>query len=38
MTATERDSIIAVVHRCSSEVGDSILSAFSAGREMFQIA
>ena len=29
MTANERDSIVAVVHGCFSEGGDSILSAFS---------
>ena len=28
MTANERDSIVAVVHGCFSEGGDSILSAF----------
>ena len=29
MTANERDSRVAVVHGCFSEVGDSILSVFS---------
>ena len=29
MTANERDSIVAVVHGCLSEGGESILSAFS---------
>ena len=29
MTANERDSIIAAVHECFSEGGDSILSALS---------
>ena len=29
MTANERDSGVAVDHRCFSEGGDSILSAFS---------
>ena len=29
MTANERDSGVAVVHRCFSEGGDSMLSAFS---------
>ena len=29
MTANERDSRVAVVHRCFSEGGNSLLSAFS---------
>ena len=29
MTANERDSIVAILHGCFSEEGNSILSAFS---------